>query len=172
MTCGSAYTFQVDGYTGSQVWLVQTKNGNQNYSGILNVPQTYTTVCNSQEGTYVNTVYTVASGQKGTLLGSVTVTVNPQAVSVTPRVYVNAQAVSQFACGQTETFTVDGYTGSQIWLYQTRDGAQTYNGIASVPITYTTSCATNVGNYASYVYTVSGGEPGTYLGAVSTSITR
>ena len=84
MTCGSTYTFQVDGYTGSQVWLEQTKNGNQNYSGLLIVPYTYTTVCNSQEGTYADNVYTVSSsGGKGTLLGSVTVKVNPAQATIT-----------------------------------------------------------------------------------------
>jgi hypothetical protein len=82
--CGTAFTFQVDGYSGSQVWLTQTKNGTTSYDSILNVPDTYTPVCNRDEGTYTETVYTVTNGQKGTLLGSTTFTVKSASSSLAP----------------------------------------------------------------------------------------
>lgn len=80
-TCGQGYdTFKVDNFTGSTVWLDQTKTRpdgtTSRFETIYIVPSApYTFICNQDEGTYVNNVYTVVGGQKGNFLGSVTATV-------------------------------------------------------------------------------------------------
>ena len=66
--CGQKYQFSVSGY--SQVWLEQTKNDKSSYSGLTNVPLTYTFICNQDEGSYVNKVYTVKGNNKGDFIGS------------------------------------------------------------------------------------------------------
>jgi hypothetical protein len=77
VACGASYTFAVDGYSYPQVWLTQTKNDQANYNGVLNVPYAYTSACNRDEGTYVNTVFAYIGGQKGTTpLGTVNFTIS------------------------------------------------------------------------------------------------
>jgi hypothetical protein len=64
----------VNNYTGSSVWLEQTKNGQSRYnsatSGPYPVPITSQFVCNRDEGTYVNNVYAVAQGSSASTSGS------------------------------------------------------------------------------------------------------
>lgn len=75
--CGDKYGLTVEDYSSSQIWLVQTKNGAPRHDSIFTIPIIYNSVCNQDEGTYVNKVYSVVNGQRGTLLGSVTFTVDP-----------------------------------------------------------------------------------------------
>jgi len=89
-TCGATYTFAVDGYKGSQVWLVQTKNGATSYNDIYPVPTNHTSACNRDEGIYVNTVYSVVNGTKGNYLGTGTFTVNAVVSGAAPTVTLTA----------------------------------------------------------------------------------
>jgi len=75
--CGDEYGFTIQGYSSSQIWLVQTKNGKPSYDKILNIPHVYKSVCNLDEGTYVNKAYSVVDGKRGDFLGNVTFHVNP-----------------------------------------------------------------------------------------------
>ena len=62
--CGSPYGFTVPGYEGAQVYIIQTKNGQPQYSGLFSVPMApYTGVCGQDEGTYQLTAYDPTSGQ-------------------------------------------------------------------------------------------------------------
>ncbi len=106
-SCGTAATFKVDGYSGSQVWLVQYKNNasSTNFNGIYKVPDTYTFVCNKDEGFYANYVYDYSNGQKGALLGTAYFT-------------VSAPVQSQGSTGYT--FSHNGGTivaGRDAWTY-------------------------------------------------------
>ncbi len=77
LVCGAQETFNVPGY--SQVWINQTKTKPDgtvsNWSGTLSIPNVYTPICNQDEGTYKNDVYTVQNGAQGSFLGSVTATI-------------------------------------------------------------------------------------------------
>lgn len=92
------------------------------------------------------------------------------AIQGTPAFYVGSSPVSSVVCGQTYTFKVDNYSGSQIWLGQTKNDQQTYNGIYSVPATYTSVCGRDEGSYNNNVYTVVNGQPGSYISSVGFEI--
>ncbi|OGE76772.1 MAG: hypothetical protein A3C85_03490 [Candidatus Doudnabacteria bacterium RIFCSPHIGHO2_02_FULL_48_21] len=179
VSCGDTYTFQVDGYSGSQVWLTQYKGSSStpNYDAIYTVPTTYTSICNKDEGSYTNFVYPVVSGQRGGLLGVAYFTINPASTAVapaptgSPAFYKGPFKTSTVSCGDTYTFQVDGYSSSQIWLLQYKNGNIQNNGVFTVPSTYTSICPNDVGSYTSYVYTVQNGQQGSFLGSTSFSIT-
>ena len=67
--------------------------------------------------------------------------------------FKNGIPVTQITVGDTVTYNVPGY--SQIWLYQLKNGVQQFNGVYSVPVTYTYT-AQDVGHYDSYAYDLTG----------------
>jgi len=73
--CGSPFTFLVENYSGTQIWLEQTKNAMPNYSGVFTVPYNNLGTCDWGEGYYGNNVYTVVDGHKGVFLGSAPFTI-------------------------------------------------------------------------------------------------
>lgn len=75
--CGNSVIFDCPGY--STIWLVRTKNGVQDFSGLYTVPAPpYIMNCSTDPGTYTLTAYAVAAnGLQGALLGSTTFTVTP-----------------------------------------------------------------------------------------------
>jgi hypothetical protein len=74
--CGMPYTFDVPGYT--TVWLENTFNGQPNYAGPLPLPMpSFVADCASQVGSYVYTLYELANGAKGNLIGQTTFQVLP-----------------------------------------------------------------------------------------------
>ena len=78
ITCGDTYTFDVPGYT--TVWLKEWKgSGNLVYNAQYNVPSTYTSVCNKDEGNYSVEVYITDyfTGQPDQPLGTTSLTINP-----------------------------------------------------------------------------------------------
>lgn len=73
--CGQAYGFTIPGFEGRQVYLVQTKNGQAQFSGLFSIPMaSYSSICNQDEGNYVATAYDPATGQQ---IGSGAFTVSP-----------------------------------------------------------------------------------------------
>src|SRR3989344_2510613 len=85
VSCGGDFTFRVDNHPSSQVWLHQTKNGAERHDGIISIPYTYRSVCNADEGTYVNTIYNISpTGRRGVRIGNATITIRPVADVSTP----------------------------------------------------------------------------------------
>jgi hypothetical protein len=172
VVCGQLYTFKVDNYSASQIWLVQTKNLAQSFNGIYNVPQAYTATCNRDEGDYNNEVYAVASGQKGGLLGTIifkikasgTVASTPS-LPTEPGFYQQSFKVSSVICGQAYSFGISNFSEPQIWLVQTKNSAKSYDGAYSVPVTYTSQCNRDEGVYTNTAYKFVNGQKGDLLGS-------
>jgi len=76
-TCGDTIGFDVAGF--SEVWLVQTKNGEPQWNGPFNVPmQPYQLNCATDTGEYIAAVYERAQSgsDPGPLIGSARLIVN------------------------------------------------------------------------------------------------
>ena len=111
VSCGDTYTFQVDGYSSSQIWLLQYKNGNIQNNGVFTVPSTYTSICPNDVGSYTSYVYTVQNGQQGSFLGSTSFSITAVQGAVTANLVPTAPTVNMpksFQAGISQT--ISGYS--------------------------------------------------------------
>ena len=75
VVCGDAYTFDVPGWTGGQIHLTMTKNGQPAFDDLFTVPMpSYTSTCANDVGTYQVMAYDPLTG---ILLGQTTFQVAP-----------------------------------------------------------------------------------------------
>ena len=75
IVCGGAYTFDVPGAPGGQIWLTMTKDNQQVYNALFGVPMpSYVSSCANDVGTYQVLAYDPVSG---ILLGQTTFQVLP-----------------------------------------------------------------------------------------------
>jgi hypothetical protein len=180
IACGLSYRFTVDNYTGgNKVWIVQSKDDLSRHDGLWTIPYDYKTVCKQDEGKYSTSVYTVVNGRRGLPLGTVILQVTPAPPAPSPAVYVlygtlGLMKVSSANCGQSYTFQVDNYSGSQVWLEQTKNGEPSYNsadkGLYPVPSSSTWVCNRDEGYYVNKVYAVVNGKKGKSLGEVDFTV--
>ena len=76
--CGEIYNLHVPGWDGGSVYLIQTKDGRPQFSGLFPVPMlNYQSNCLNDPGTYVAQVFDPASGNQN-LIGTATLTVHPK----------------------------------------------------------------------------------------------
>lgn len=123
-TCGEKYVFTVSGLPSypAQVWLEQTKDGSSKYNDVITVPNTYTSACNQDEGTYSNTVYSVVNGQKGSLIGSTAVFKVNAAPSASTKPNISSVSPSQGSANSKITIYGTDLSGASSVEFYTSDG--------------------------------------------------
>lgn len=79
--CGSIYSMTLPGYEGKTVYVIQTKNGAQQFAGSMAIPMSnYASKCNQDEGYYQLSAYEPTSGN---LIGQGSFTVLPAGTAST-----------------------------------------------------------------------------------------
>lgn len=157
LTCGDTYVYDVPGYSGTTIWLTQTKNGSSQYDGAYYVPAApYTSSCNQDEGTYYSVVKTMA----GSLIGQATFTIKAKSLpSPTCSLNVN-NASGAIYTGERITWTlnIDQPNFKSYW-YGTKNGVADVGGAATSFPSFTGSYGwltdpypeDSVGSYTRYI---------------------
>lgn len=183
VSCGQTYTFKIDNYSHSQVWLVQTKNNLPTYDKAFTVPNTHQSACFRDEGSYTNKFYTLAAGQRGDFLGEVGVEIRRPGNAPVVSFYSGGGKITQAQCGDAYTLKVDNYPYSRLWVEQTktRNGVEVgkSEGILSNPYTYTSFCSRDndpegdVGHFVTTVFSAINDQKGpVLLGTVPFDVTH
>lgn len=101
--CGSQYSLAIPSWGNKQVYIMQTKNGSPQFSGLMTMPMSaYNSICNQDEGTYVLQAFDPVNGA---LIGGTTYTILPAGSTATAA--VAASTTSGFSTFFSSLSTTD-----------------------------------------------------------------